>query len=352
MRSHVEPLRTRGPRPTVTVVIPHYNYGDYLPTAVESALAQPGLDVDVIIVDDCSSDGSTEVARRIADEHDAVTLVAHETNMRHIGTYNDGLSRATGTYVVLLSADDALTRGSLTRSVALMEANPSVGLVYGNVRDVVDHADLESDRIPSWPGARESWSVWTGEEWLRRVSQTGRNLITNPEVVMRRDVLDSIGGYDARFPHSADLFLWLRAAARADVGRVNGTVQAFYRVHGSNMHATEFGGLLDDYEAVHRTYEAFFDEDGALLDAPERLRRGARRAMAREAERRTVLLGAQHSPESVDRLLAFAETVDPSAGRSVAAYRLLHRRGLRRVATAAEKLRWRVRHHRELRYGW
>jgi len=337
--------------PTVTVVIPHYNYGLYLPSAVASALDQPGVDVDVIIVDDASTDGSLAIARSIAASDDRITLVEHQTNLRHIGTYNDGLSRATGTYVVLLSADDALAPHSLARSAALMEANPGVGLVYGHARMIGDALPFTAETQSSWRGATETWTLWNGHEWLHQQARRGRNPIFNPEVMMRREVLERIGGYDARHPHSADLYLWLRAAARADVGRVNGAVQAYYRVHDGNMHTTQFGGLLDDYRAVRSTFDSFFEEDGHLLADARELHAHARRAIAREAVRRSALLAGAGSAASTDALLRFAEETDPADVWPRSAYRAAHRRGLGRPLKAVEQLRWKVRHHRDLMWG-
>jgi glycosyltransferase involved in cell wall biosynthesis len=348
IRSRPLPL-TSAPR--VTVVIPHFNYGQYLPTAVATALGQPSVDVDVLIVDDASTDGSAAVARELAAGDSRISLIEHPINKRHIATYNDGLAAATGDYVVLLSADDALSPGSLARSTALMEANSSVGLVYGNVRTFSDTPPVGGTAPASWNGAHESWTVWRGEEWLGLTSRRGRNVIMNPEVVMRRDVLSEIGGYDPRFPHSADLFLWLRAAARGDVGRVNGTVQAFYRVHDTNMHTTQFGGLLDDYSAVRDTFDAFFDEDGGLLTDAGRLRDRAHRAIAREALQRTALLPTSEPATSTESLLAFAAESDPSDRFTRSAYRRFLRMGLRKPLGAAENLRWRFRYQRELRYG-
>jgi glycosyltransferase involved in cell wall biosynthesis len=335
----------------VTVVIPHFNYGQYLPVAVATVLGQPGVDVDVIIVDDASTDGSAAVARELAAGDPRVSLIEHPVNKRHIATYNDGLAAATGDYVVLLSADDALSPGSLARSTALMEVNPGVGLVYGNVRTFSDSPPTGPTAPASWNGAHESWTVWRGEEWLGLTSRRGRNVIMNPEVVMRRGLLADIGGYDARFPHSADLFLWLRAAARGDVGRVNGTVQAFYRVHNTNMHTTQFGGLLDDYSAVRDTFDVFFDEDGPLLQDAPGLRGRARRAIAREALQRTALLPPSEPAASTESLLEFAAESDPSDRFARSAYRRVLRAGLRKPLGAAEGLRWRFRYQRELRYG-
>ena len=333
------------------MVIPHFNYGQYLPTAVATVLSQLSVDVDVIIVDDASTDGSDAVARALAQGDPRVTLIEHATNKRHIATYNDGLSLATGDYVALLSADDALSPGSLARSTALMEAHPSVGLVYGNVRTFTDTPPFGGTAPASWNGANESWTVWRGEEWLALSARRGRNLIMNPEVVMRRDVLAEIGGYDIRFPHSADLFLWLQAAARSDVGRVNGTVQAFYRVHEANMHSMQFGGLLDDYSAVRNTFDAFFEEDGGLLDESGYLRGRARRSIAREALRRTVLLPDSEPAASAESLWEFATASDPSDRLARTAYRRCMQMGLRKPLGALEGLRWKFRYQRELRYG-
>ena len=374
IRSDPQPLSSA---PRVTVVIPHFNYGRYLPTAVASALSQPSVDVDVIIVDDASTDGSAAVARRLAEDDPRVTLIEHATNLRHIASYNDGLAAASGDYVVLLSADDALAPGSLARSTALMEAHPAVGLVYGNARTFTDSPPGSGGvggggvggvggggvggvggggggggAAPvSWRGAHESWTVWRGDEWLDLISRRGRNVITNPEVVMRRDVLTEIGGYDIRFPHSADLFLWLRAAARSDIGRVNGTIQAFYRVHDTNMHTTQFGGVLDDYSAVRDTFDAFFEEDGGLLHDSEQLRGRARRAIAREALRRTVLLPDPEPAASAESLIDFAAASDPSDWLARTAYRRGLQLGLRKPLGAVEAIRWRFRYQRELRYG-
>jgi glycosyltransferase involved in cell wall biosynthesis len=90
--------------PRVSVVIPCYRYGVYLPAAVASALDQADLDVDVLIVDDASPDDSAKVAEELASADPRVDVLVHEENAGHIRTYNDGLAKATGDYLVLLSA--------------------------------------------------------------------------------------------------------------------------------------------------------------------------------------------------------------------------------------------------------
>src|SRR3954471_6858989 len=118
---------------SVSVVIPCYRYGHFLADCVASVLdEQPGVDVRVLIIDDASPDDSAAVARAIAARDPRVEVLVHEINKRHIATYNEGLLEwADGDYSVLLSADDRLTPGALTRAVGLLDANPNVGFAYG-----------------------------------------------------------------------------------------------------------------------------------------------------------------------------------------------------------------------------
>src|SRR6476661_2373772 len=77
-------------RPIVSVVIPCYNYERFLKDAVDSVLTQEDVDLDVIIVDDASTDGSGELAAELAADDRRIRAVLHTTNMGHIATYNDG----------------------------------------------------------------------------------------------------------------------------------------------------------------------------------------------------------------------------------------------------------------------
>jgi glycosyl transferase family 2 len=341
------PLTTR---PSVSVVVPCYNYGHFLPDAVASAFdGNEDVDVDVIVVDDCSPDGSVEVARGIASRNDRVRVIEHPFNQGHIATYNDGLRRARGDYVVLLSADDLLTPGSLSRSAALMEHEPDVGLVYGYPVSFTG----SPDEVALGSARRIAWTVWEGEDWLRRVCVRGRNIIVNPEAMMRRALLDEIGWYDAAHPHAGDLLMWMHAAARGGVGRVNGPVQALYRQHGANMSSTTFAGVLTNLRESRRAFDAFF----ADVQLPPRQAASdearARRALAREAMLQARL--AQAAEDAVDprehhALLEFARDCWPAieGSRQWRRHESRARSGaLSRLAVRyAHDVRWQVRWQR------
>ncbi|GAA1807042.1 hypothetical protein GCM10009682_31260 [Luedemannella flava] len=339
-----EPLVTR---PTVSVVVPCYNYGHYLRGCVGTILDQHDVDLDVLIIDDASPDGSVAVAHELAAADPRVRVIAHEVNKRHIATYNEGLAAAKGDYVVLLSADDLLAPGALGRATALMERNPDVGLVYG-------YSPLFDDVPPTARTSVRSWSVWSGPHWLDLVSRRGRNPVATPEVVMRTHLVQQLGGYDARLPHSADFFMWLQAAAHGSIGRVNGADQAFYRVHGANMHRSEaFAGALKDISERERAFALFFDEDGAHVAGREAMLAAARLAMAEELLRHAADAG-RGDAEAARPLVDLALRMSPHV-RDTRAWARLQRGPadgpVGKVGTLADTLADKVRWRRFRRDG-
>ena len=297
---------------SVSVVIPCYNYGHFLEEAVASVLDdQEGVDVRVLIIDDASPDDSAEMARKIAAREPRVEVVVHETNKGNIATYNEGLLEwADGDYCVLMSADDRLTPGSLRRARDLLDANPDVGFVYGRALWIMHGAPLPTARTRV-----RGWSVWPGQWWIERRFRDAECPITSPEVVVRTSVQKRVGGYDPRLPHAADLEMWMRLAANADVGFIRGVDQAYYRLHQQNMRKA-FNALMDLRER-RLAFQMVLDRDGERLPDAKRMSEMVHRAVAREALWAAGRESQREGPgqASVDELLAFAVDCWPGASR-------------------------------------
>lgn len=258
------------------MVVPCYNYGRFLGDCVASIVTQPGVTVDVLVIDDASPDGSGGVAQSLAKQYPQVRLIRHARNQGHIATYNEGLSLVTGDYVVLLSADDMLTPGALSRATALLEAHPSVGMVYGNPLTFLD-------TLPPPRTRASSWSVWPGSRWIRAQCRRGLSIVYSPEAVVRRSVHQAAGYYRPELPHSGDLELWLRIAAVSDIGRVNGADQAFRRVHPASMMQSSYATALLDLKARLAAYDSFLSRAGRGLPNSSSLKELAHRRVAEEA---------------------------------------------------------------------
>lgn len=301
-------------RPLVSVVIPCFDYGRYLADTLDSVLGQEGVDLEVIVVDDASTDDSAEVAAAFAARDPRVRLVRQRVNRGQVLTFNHGLSLAGGELVARLDADDLLTPGSLARSAAVFEAHPGVGLVYGHPREFPD------PHVPEARVGRPSWTVWSGADWVRLRCRRGVNAITTSEAVVRRTVLDGLGGFNPAMRFACDMEWWLRIASVSDVARVNDVDQALHRDHAGSLSVTDAAGVLTDL----RERRLVFDELFAAAHLPDAAHwHGvARRALAREA------LG--HACYAIDRgrydaahddaLVRFALDADPEV-RSTLAWR-------------------------------
>lgn len=262
-------------RATVTVVIPCYNYARYLTQAVESVLSQTGVIVDAIVVDDASTDNSLEVARSLAARDARVTVIAHGSNRGPVETFNDGLAMARGEFLVRLDADDMLTPGSLARSVAVMRHHSSVGLVYGHP------LHYSGSTLPAPRKAATRWTIQPGLQWLADRCHAGFNVITSPEVLMRKSVVDRVGG-QRPLAHTHDMEMWLRMAAFSDVAYIHGADQAWHREHPESLSARKVDVYRDLVER-HAAFEMLFSGEAALIPHASELRSAAMMAIATDA---------------------------------------------------------------------
>ena len=297
--------------PTVSVVVPCYRYGRFLPECVGSILAQEGVDVRVLIIDDASPDDSADVARRLAAEDPRVEVRVHERNAGHIATYNEGLLEwADGDYCVLISADDQLTPGSLARATAVLEQHPNVGFVYAHAIDWNDSTPRPAPRQ-----RQTGVTVWSGRDWFSTVCRRGYCVVSGPTVVVRTSVHRQVGGYLPELPHTADFELWLRLAAHADVAFLKGVDQAIYRIHGSQMTVERVP--LVDLQQRKEALDAVFDKHGHRVPDAARLRRTADRKLAKEALWRACRAYERRGMETVpvDALYAFARDTYPGFER-------------------------------------
>jgi glycosyltransferase involved in cell wall biosynthesis len=121
----------------VTVVIPCFNAAAHLPAAVESVLAQGDIGVEIVLVDDCSTDETAEVARALAGCHSNIALVSHAVNAGPGPARNSGLRRAQSGHVCFLDADDRYLPGFFTAALRHFRENPRLSVVVAGV-ELVD----------------------------------------------------------------------------------------------------------------------------------------------------------------------------------------------------------------------
>jgi glycosyltransferase involved in cell wall biosynthesis len=261
-------------KPRVSFIVPTYNYARFVTKAVDSLLEQDFEALEVIVIDDCSTDATPHVLKRYESDP-RVKLVRHSENRGHIRTYNEGLQMAAGEFVGLLSADDVcLHSDAIARQLALFESDSEVGFVYSPLA-YVDSDGCLVNVVRRW-GAD---SMHDGLVEFRDLAFT--NFIPASGTLVRASCHREIGYYDTRLPHAGDWDLWLRLAARYRVGYVAEAIYG-WRLHEVNMHASSITPERADHDYVLTLTRAF---DALSSSAPASVRALKRPALLRVAVR-------------------------------------------------------------------
>lgn len=208
----------------VTAAIPTHNRGALVVEAVESVLAQTYRDFELVVIDNGSTDDTSE---RLQPYLDRIRYVRQD-NRGRAGSRNRALAEARGEYIAFLDSDDLWLPDRLERQVPVLEGSPEVALVHGHV-EVIDAAGqlLEqetADHRKLWSSANRAPATYEGyAEECRCFTST---------VLVRRRVLEELGGYDEEVGLE-DLDLYLRIARRHEIAFLEGLPFARYRFHGA-----------------------------------------------------------------------------------------------------------------------
>ena len=189
---------------TLSVVIPNFNHGHYLKEAVESVMEQSFQPMEVVVVDDASTDDSLAVAGELADLHSQVRVVQNRSNLGVVPTTNRGIRHASGDYVYGMAADDRLMPSLFEKSMALVSRNPQTGLC-----SAMTHGMDERGRglgVRHTPIVSKSASYLPPAACLALLRRQGSWFVGNT-VVYRRSVLVELGGFDPELRSFADGFM-------------------------------------------------------------------------------------------------------------------------------------------------
>lgn len=197
-------------RPRVSVVIPAFNYGRFIGSTLECLQAQTLPDWEAIVVDDGSTDDTTQVVESYAGEDARIRLV-RQPNSGPGAARNNGIRHSRAPFVQFLDADDLLETRKLERHAARLEAEPDIGIVYGEIRYF--STDQPNERLHAIFGPNLPW--------MPKLSGQGRamveaflhgNILTSSCVMMRLDVANCVGPWDETLQPIEDWEFFLRCA--------------------------------------------------------------------------------------------------------------------------------------------
>jgi glycosyltransferase involved in cell wall biosynthesis len=239
--------------PLVSIIVPCFNYGRYLPDCVGSILSQQDFaDFEVLLIDDASTDDTVDVMRSIGDPR--VRLMFNDTNLGHVGTITRGLHAALGQFVARIDPDDRYRSDFLAATLDKFERHPEVGLVYGDVSQIDDSGRVTQER---------SDGVHDGHDFKGNelVALLKRNFICAPSVIARRQLWIDALPVPAHLAFN-DWYFTLIMARRCDFYYIDRVI-ADYRVHSANHH-TKVSRDKSEEASVMWLLDKFFEETEPL----------------------------------------------------------------------------------------
>jgi glycosyltransferase involved in cell wall biosynthesis len=211
----------------VSIGILSYNNAAYLPTTLDSVLSQSYDDFEVIIVDDGSSDESLDIARKFEVADNRVKVFTHQNNINKgiSATCNLAINKSQGEYIALLASDDAYYPYTIAEQVKVLQENPSVGLVCGNIQCMDAQGKLLPETLDE--------DIWSDSDYLKKMLL--RNRIAAPTVMMRKVCYEQVGLFDEEILYN-DYELWLRLLLFSEwkVKFINKAL-TLYRIHDTNV---------------------------------------------------------------------------------------------------------------------
>ena len=198
----------------VTVAIASYNHAPFVKEAIQSALSQIGCDLEVIVVDDGSTDGTVDEIRKINDPR--LRLICFQQNQGACIALNRAIQEGTGEYVAVLNSDDVFLSEKLQKQLAFLNANPPIGAVFGFPCFIDENGiPLKTSEFNVFEHPNRS-----RYEWMRYLFDYG-NVLCHPTVLIRRECYRKHGYYDPRLAQAPDYDFWLRILLKEEIHILN-----------------------------------------------------------------------------------------------------------------------------------
>jgi len=192
--------------PKVSVIIPTYNRLPMLKEAVRSVLDQDFEDFELIIVDDGSTDGTSEEMKRLGGR---VKVIEHAEKRGVSGARNRGILLAKGEYVAFLDSDDLWVKGKLKTQVAFLDENPHYPICY------TDEIWIRRGKRVNPMKKHSKYSGWIFEKCLPLC------IISPSSAMMRKTLFMKVGLFDEALPVCEDYDFWLRVSSRFPIFFIN-----------------------------------------------------------------------------------------------------------------------------------
>ncbi len=230
-------------RPLVSICIPAYNSERYILETVEHALNQSFKDIEVLVVDDASTDNTVELLKTIDDPR--FRYIVNKKNLGMVGNWNRCVCSCKGEYIKLIPADDIIYPDCIAKSLPYLMRHQDVKLVVTGT-DLINDDGEKVGRYAHWPVR----GVFRGKK-IAKCSLLFNNFFGNPVCAMfRRSDFEATGGFDEDIPYILDFDLWLGLSTMGNIAVEPQSMNAF-RVRKDSNTGKLIGSGGRDYTKEH-----------------------------------------------------------------------------------------------------
>ncbi|WPR70199.1 glycosyltransferase [Flavobacterium sp. NG2] len=201
--------------PLVTVICLCYNHEDFVIESLNSVINQTYPNIELIIVDDCSTDNSKLKIKKWLTSYPKAIFIENQTNIENTKSFNKGLKQAKGEYIIDLAADDVLLPNCVTAQVNAFSTSmyKNVGVVYGNAELISENGKFESYYFPTNSDRKVIQKRKTGDIYENVISDF--YCMCSVSAMIKKSVFNHLGGYDEALAYE-DLDFWIRASRYYD----------------------------------------------------------------------------------------------------------------------------------------
>ena len=236
--------------PLVSILIPVYKRTDLAVEAIECALSQDYEEIEIIVGDNCSPDGTFEQLNKKFGKNEKVILFQNERNLGAVGNWERCLARANGKYVKFLWSDDLMAADCISKSVSLLETHHRAAFVYSSVRvfsDLNQLKNIGNDKKFIQCRLCKGTKVFEGERFIGAAFCRSYSVPVSPGcAVFRREKLHIVGdipnkiGYDHRKNGAGpDILMFLEAAAEGETFVYMDYPASFFRNHSESITSSD-----------------------------------------------------------------------------------------------------------------
>lgn len=221
----------------ITIITPSFNQAKFLEQTIKSVVSQNYKNIEYLIFDGGSTDGSVEIIKKYAKQYPKIIKYWSKKDKGQVDAINKGLKKATGDVIAYLNSDDYYLPGTFTKVVNFFNNHPNKQWLVGNCK--VSHTLLKWTFV-----IKHLVPIQTARFWLYL-----SNWINQPAVFLKKDLVNKVGKFNPRYHYAFDYDYWLRCSKLSLPARLHHNL-AVFRVHSSSKGSTGFTRQFQEQQQI------------------------------------------------------------------------------------------------------